>query len=120
MTFDGASEKEMGKQMETIMQDLMQNNPQIMAKVGKVIAEEAKAGAKGLPVRRIFKVLREDLPPEEWAKVEGPMKQRDANAPQVGGPAPDFHLSVMGADEKVRLSDHAGKSAVALIFGNYT
>ena len=116
-----STEAELGKQMEKFMQELMRNNPQVMAKVMNAIQEDAKASeGKGTPIRLIFKILREDLPPKEWAKIEASLKQRDANAPQEGDQASDFCLPIMGTEETVRLSDHFGKEAVALIFGNYT
>ena len=44
---------------------------------------------------------------------------REAHAPLVGEPAPDFDLRVLDGDGRVRLADLHGKP-VGLIFGSYT
>ena len=50
--------------------------------------------------------------------------ERERNAPETGGPAPDFNLELLGpqgsgTNQKCRLFDHLDKP-VALIFGSYT
>ena len=48
---------------------------------------------------------------------------REAGAPNVGDPAPDFTLPYLPGSTNqgtVTLSDHFGKRPVALIFGSYT
>jgi hypothetical protein len=46
-------------------------------------------------------------------------ERREARAPKVGEPAPDFEISLLDGDQKVRLSDLRGRP-VGLIFGSYT
>ena len=52
---------------------------------------------------------------------ERPGQGRGSGPPQAGDPAPDFDLP-LASDMKrtVKLSSHAGKKPVALIFGSYT
>jgi peroxiredoxin len=44
----------------------------------------------------------------------------DAQAPKVGDPAPDFELSDITGEHRVRLSEFQGKKPVALVFGSFT
>lgn len=44
---------------------------------------------------------------------------REARAPKIGEPAPDFNISLLDDDCRVRLSDLRGRP-VGLIFGSYT
>ena len=44
----------------------------------------------------------------------------DAHAPRAGDPAPDFELSDVTGEQRVRLSDFQGQKPVALIFGSFT
>ena len=44
---------------------------------------------------------------------------REAAAPRVGEPAPDFNLALLEGDRRVSLGDHRGRP-VGLIFGSYT
>ena len=44
---------------------------------------------------------------------------REAAAPKVGEPAPDFNLGRLGQGQRVSLSAHRGRP-VGLIFGSYT
>lgn len=58
---------------------------------------------------------------ERWDAIRAEHQAREALAPNVGDPAPDFELPVLGDREtKVRLSEFRGKRPVALIFGSYT
>ena len=44
----------------------------------------------------------------------------DAHAPRAGDPAPDFELSDVTGEQRVRLSDFQGQKPVALVFGSFT
>jgi threonine dehydrogenase-like Zn-dependent dehydrogenase len=47
----------------------------------------------------------------------------EATSVQVGDPAPEFDLPLLGgrnAGERIRLSSHFGRRPVALVFGSYT
>ena len=48
------------------------------------------------------------------------LAERETHAPAVGSEAPDFELSKLGSNERVRLSAFRGEKPVALIFGSYT
>lgn len=57
---------------------------------------------------------------EQMERTRGFLAKRNAAAPQVGDPAPDFDLALLDGDgERVRLSELRGKP-VGLIFGSYT
>ena len=61
---------------------------------------------------------------EQYADIRDGMIEREASAPAVGSPAPDFELKRLdekGAltEETVRLSALRGRP-VALVFGSYT
>ena len=115
------SEAEFGKKMEGNMQRMMREHPEVMAKVMKAMQNQGKeTGAKRPSMRGMMKILREELPAEEWEQMAGMAEKMGGKAPAPGTPAPDFTLPIMGTDETVHLSDHTGKHAVALIFGNYT
>lgn len=75
------------------------------------------------------------LPSELWAEFVEAMShpdaaeraleifEREAGSVQQGDAAPDFALKPLrgyARAKPVRLSDHAGKRPVALIFGSYT
>ena len=47
-------------------------------------------------------------------------KKYDADAPKSGEMAPDFELTDISGQNKVRLSDFRGQKSVALIFGSFT
>jgi hypothetical protein len=58
---------------------------------------------------------------ERWEAIRAESRAREALAPNVGDPAPDFELPVLGdRSQTVRLSDFRGKRPVGLIFGSYT
>ena len=58
---------------------------------------------------------------ERWEEMRAEHAAREARAPNVGDPAPDFELPVLGdRDQKVRLADFKDSRPVALIFGSYT
>ena len=58
---------------------------------------------------------------ERWDAIRAEHAVREARAPNVGDPAPDFELPVLGdRDQKVRLSEFKDSRPVALIFGSYT
>ncbi len=64
---------------------------------------------------------RVGLTRERWESIQAEHREREAHAPNVGDPAPDFELPVLGdRKQTVRLSDFSGKRPVALIFGSYT
>lgn len=44
----------------------------------------------------------------------------DALAPRAGDPAPDFELSDVTGEQRVRLSDFQGQKPAALVFGSFT
>lgn len=57
---------------------------------------------------------------EQLLEAQKFMAGRNAQAPEVGDPAPDFELALLDGDgATVRLSDLRGKPA-GLIFGSYT
>ena len=58
---------------------------------------------------------------ERWEAIREDMLAREARAPRVGDPAPDFELPLL-ADRAtaIRLSSFLGNRPVALIFGSYT
>jgi hypothetical protein len=60
------------------------------------------------------------MKPHERAEMMEFIARRETHAPDVGTPAPDFELLLLGGDERVRLSAFRGKKPVALIFGSYT
>ena len=58
---------------------------------------------------------------ERWERIRAEQQEREAQAPNVGDPAPDFELPTLADRAKtVRLSEFRGKRAIALIFGSYT
>ena len=64
---------------------------------------------------------RVGLTRERFEEMRARRIEREARAPKVGDPAPDFALPVLSSrDEFVRLSDFRGQKPVALIFGSYT
>lgn len=66
-------------------------------------------------------LARMNMTRERWERIRAEHRAREANAPNVGDPAPDFALPVLGEPERaVRLSELRGKRPVALIFGSYT
>lgn len=68
--------------------------------------------------------LRDAMSHPKAAEVVRELLPYEVAAPSEGGPAPDFTLPRLvgnsASDEHVTLSDHFGKSPVALIFGSYT
>ncbi len=66
-------------------------------------------------------LARIGLTRERWERMRAEHAEREARAPNVGDPAPNFELPRLGdAEQTVRLSDFRGKRPVALIFGSYT
>ena len=64
---------------------------------------------------------RMGLTRERWQQIQEAQQAREAAAPSVGDPAPDFELPRLDdRSQTVRLSDFKGKRPVALIFGSYT
>ncbi len=64
---------------------------------------------------------RVGLTRERWERMCAEHEAREARAPNMGDPAPDFELPVLGdRAQTVRLSDFRGQRPVALIFGSYT
>ena len=47
-------------------------------------------------------------------------KKYDAGAPKVGDLAPDFELTGVSGENRVRLSDFRDQKPVALVFGSFT
>ena len=47
-------------------------------------------------------------------------KKYDASAPKVGDLAPDFELTDVSGENRVRLSDFRDQKPVALVFGSFT
>ena len=47
-------------------------------------------------------------------------RKYDANAPKVADLAPDFELTDVSGEHRVRLSDSQGRKPVALVFGSFT
>jgi len=60
------------------------------------------------------------MPVERRASFMQFLAERETQAPAVGSEAPDFELSKLGSNERVRLSAFRGEKPVALIFGSYT
>ena len=60
------------------------------------------------------------MPPEQQAAMMQFITDRDAKAPAVGSPAPDFELPLRDGGGIVRLSSFRGDRPVALVFGSYT
>ncbi|MDP6346663.1 MAG: hypothetical protein QF578_18445 [Alphaproteobacteria bacterium] len=75
-----------------------------------------------------------DIPPENWSKMRMTPEaytamrderlRREAAAPAVGDPAPDFHLERLSPEgrrtgQMFRLSEGRGRP-IALVFGSYT
>ena len=50
----------------------------------------------------------------------GPLDRSRVGTLKVNDPAPDFQLTRLGAEGKVKLSSFQGKQPVVLIFGSYT
>ena len=46
--------------------------------------------------------------------------EHDARAPKVGDMAPDFELTDVTGEHRVRLSQFRGERPVALVFGSFT
>ena len=46
--------------------------------------------------------------------------EHEANTPRAGEVAPDFELSDVRGESRVRLSGLAGRKPVALVFGSFT
>lgn len=58
---------------------------------------------------------------QRWEAFRADSIAREARAPAVGSPAPDFARPLLAdRSEVVRLSSFHGKRPVALIFGSYT
>ena len=58
---------------------------------------------------------------ERYERMQVQRAEREAAAPKVGEPAPDFELPLLGARETtVRLTDLRRERPVAIIFGSYT
>jgi hypothetical protein len=58
---------------------------------------------------------------ERWEAIRADAIAREARAPAVGTPAPDFALPLLGDPARiVRLSSFRDERPVALIFGSYT
>jgi hypothetical protein len=75
----------------------------------------------GLPEFDEATYARLHLTPERWAEMRLDYRRREAIAPNVGDPAPEFHLPMLRDRlRKIRLSDFKGDRPVALIFGSYT
>jgi peroxiredoxin len=55
-----------------------------------------------------------------FRKEKAWQKKFDAMAPRVGDHAPDFELTDVSGDKRVRLSEFQGHKPVALIFGSFT
>jgi hypothetical protein len=47
-------------------------------------------------------------------------RKHDAHAPRAGDQAPDFELTDVTGQHRVRLSDFRGDRPVALVFGSFT
>ena len=47
-------------------------------------------------------------------------KKYDAMAPKVSDQAPDFELTDVSGEKRVRLSDFRDQQPVALVFGSFT
>jgi hypothetical protein len=47
-------------------------------------------------------------------------KKYDARAPRVSSLAPDFELTDVSGEHRVRLSDFQSRKPVALVFGSFT
>ncbi len=47
-------------------------------------------------------------------------KKYAARAPKVGDQAPDFELTDVSGEKRVRLSDFRDQKPVALVFGSFT
>jgi hypothetical protein len=64
---------------------------------------------------------RMNMTRERWEQIRAEQRVREARAPAIGDPAPDFELPYLGDKAgTVRLSDFRGERPVALIFGSYT
>jgi len=76
-------------------------------------------------MQRIYQEMEEEavgglMTGERLGRLREIMLRREALAPAVGTPAPDFDLPVLHGDgQRVRLAELRGQ-AVALIFGSYT
>src|SRR5262249_23109070 len=86
-------------------------------------------------LQTFLEVLQQHLSPMDWERLQmfigsmnperradlmGFIAQRESHAPAVGTEAPDFELSRLGSDERVRLSSFRNHKPVALIFGSFT
>ena len=72
-----------------------------------------------LSARELASGQQADPPAEVRAALEA-ILVRDETGPNVGEAAPDFSLKRLGSEDRVRLSDFAGRRPVALAFGSYT
>lgn len=66
-------------------------------------------------------LARMGLTRERFERLRKDHAEREARAPNVGDPAPDFELPLLDDRSKtVRLSEYFGRRPVGLIFGSYT
>lgn len=66
-------------------------------------------------------LARLGLTRERFEEIRADHVAREARAPKIGDPAPEFELPVLGNRERtVRLSDYRDERPVALVFGSYT
>jgi len=102
--------------------------------MGKIDVEEVMAGmqerlqqdeAEGRLAGLTVEDLRDAVSHPKAPGVIAEAMELEAASVQEGEPAPDFSLARLGSDgegrsDRVTLSEHFGKSPVALIFGSYT
>jgi hypothetical protein len=102
--------------------------------MGKIDVEEVMAGmqerlqqdeAEGRLAGLTVEDLRDAVSHPEAPGVITEVMELEAASVQEGDPAPDFSLARLGSNgedesERMTLSEHCGKSPVALIFGSYT
>ena len=91
-----------------------------LAAYGTIPATMATQGVeRRTPTDEMLK--RVGLTRERFERMLTQRAEREARAPKVGDPAPDFELPILGARETtVRLADLRREQPVALIFGSYT
>ena len=77
------------------------------------------ASIESVPARQVLEPHLDNVPDGVRSALLH-LIQRDEQGPARGEPAPDFHLKLLGSEERVRLSGFRGQRPVALVFGSYT
>jgi hypothetical protein len=96
-----------------------EDRAKVEALIESMVNSGADISAADISSDEMIEVMSHPAAPEALAA----MMEIEPNTPQPGDTAPDFELRRLNDESgagRVRLSDHAGKRPVALVFGSYT